>query len=105
MGLFDLFRRPDINQGLEDFRINGGTLVDVRTPEEYRGGHIPGSVNVPLQSIQGIKKHVSDQDDTVFVYCQSGSRSSQAKAMLERLGYSHVVNIGGIYGYKGKVEY
>ena len=45
------------------------------------------------------------KDSPVYVYCLSGARSAQAAAMLRRIGYNNVKNIGGIAGYKGEVEY
>ena len=105
MSVFDFMKRPDINQALEEYRAReGAVLLDVRTPEEYREGHIPGSVNVPLQQIDKVTSAVADKDKTVFVYCRSGARSSQAVAFMKQMGYTEVHNIGGILDYNGKVE-
>ena len=79
MGFFDLFRQPDINQGVEEYRaVPQAILLDVRTPEEYRGGHIPGSKNLPLQQIEKIESIAEKKETPLFVYCQSGARSRQA---------------------------
>ena len=105
MSLFGFMKRPDINQGVEEYRAQAdAVLLDVRTPEEYREGHIPGSVNVPLQQIDKVTSAVADKDKTVFVYCRSGARSSQAVAFMKQMGYTEVHNIGGILNYNGKVE-
>ena len=105
MSLFGFMKRPDINQALEEYRAReGAVLLDVRTPEEYREGHIPGSINVPLQSIDKVDLAVAGKDKTVFVYCRSGARSSQAVAFMKQMGYTEVHNIGGILDYNGKVE-
>ena len=85
--------------------IPGAVLLDVRTPQEHREGHIPGSRNVPLQALDKVAGVVADQDTPLFVYCHSGSRSSQAVSALQRMGYTNVKNIGGIAAYAGKVEY
>lgn len=105
MGLFDFLKGPDIDQGVEEFdRTAGAVLVDVRSPQEYRQGHIPGAVNVPLQDLGRVSAVAPDKATPLFVYCQSGGRSAQATGQLERADYTAVKNIGGIAGYSGKVE-
>ncbi len=103
MGLFDFLRGPDINQGVKEFRAaSGAVLLDVRTPDEYRGGHIPGSKNVPLQSIDKVGRIVENKHPPIYVHCLSGGRSSQPALALGRMGYTSVKNIGGISAYTGK---
>jgi len=105
MGFFDLFRHSDINQGVEEYRaVPQAILLDVRTPEEYRGGHVPGSKNLPLQQIEKITSIAEKKDTPLFVYCQSGARSRQAVSLLQRMGYVNVNNIGGMSAYQGEVE-
>ena len=105
MGFFDLLKSPDMNQGVKDYQATpGAVLLDVRTPEEYREGHIPGSKNVPLQSLDKVTGLVNHQDTPMFAYCYSGARSAQAVSALQRIGYTNVKNIGGIAAYAGKVE-
>lgn len=104
MGFFDFFKGADINQGIDEYKgTAGAVLVDVRTPQEYRDGHIPGSKNVPLQSLEAIGKVASQKETPLFVYCHSGARSRQAAGMLGRMGYANVKNLGGIVSYTGKV--
>ena len=79
-------------------------LLDVRTPDEYRQGHIPGSKNVPLQSISKVADMIDNKSTPIFVHCLSGARSRQAAAILKQMGYTNVKNIGGISAYAGKVE-
>ena len=106
MGFFDFLKGPDIGAGVREYNdAPGAVLLDVRTPEEYRGGHIPGSKNVPLQSLDKVTSFVNNQDTPVFVYCRSGARSAQAVSVLEGMGYTNVKNIGGIAAYAGKVEH
>jgi len=105
MGFFDFFKQADINQSVKEYTTTpGAVLLDVRTPEEYRGGHIPGSKNVPLQTIDKVASVAENKDTTLFVYCHSGARSRQATGLLQRMGYRNVNNIGGIAAYAGKVE-
>ena len=106
MSIFDFFKQPDINKGLKEYaEKENAVLLDVRTPQEYREGHIPGSKNVPLQTLDKVRSVVENKDAELFVYCYSGARSRQATAMLQHMGYTNVQNIGGIAAYQGKVEY
>ena len=105
MNFFDFFKQADINQGVKEYTATpGAVLLDVRTSEEYRGGHIPGSKNLPLQTIDKTPSVIENKDTPLYVYCQSGGRSRQATGMLQAMGYQHVTNIGGIAAYSGKVE-
>ena len=105
MGFFDFLKQPDINKGVMEYRnTDGAVLLDVRTPQEYREGHIPGSKNVPLQGIDKAADMVENRDTVLYVYCYSGARSRQAVSRLQHMGYSNVNNIGGIADYRGKVE-
>lgn len=105
MGIFDLFKQPDINQGVKEAqRVPGAVVLDVRTPQEYREGHVPGSKNVPLQTIDKVESAAGNKETALFVYCYSGARSRQAVSLLQRMGYTNVTNIGGIATYSGKVE-
>lgn len=106
MGIFDFFRGPDINQEMEAYHGEpNAVLLDVRTPEEYWAGHIPGSRNLPLDALDGAEFLLgADRDVPVYVYCHSGSRSRQAASLLGGLGYRNVKNMGGIAAWKGEVE-
>lgn len=104
MGIFDFIRHSDINYELEEYRaIPEAVLVDVRTPQEYSEGHIPGSINVPLHALSQIEYHVAETDVPLYVYCRSGARSSRAAGILGALGYDKVKNIGGINSYTGEL--
>ena len=105
MGFFDFFKQPDVNRGVEEYQsTSGAVLLDVRTPAEYRSGHIPGSKNIPLQAIDKVASVAENKDTALYVYCQSGARSRQAAGALKQMGYTNVNNIGGIAAYAGKVE-
>ena len=105
MGIFDFFKGSDINREVEAYREEAdAVLLDVRTPQEFWAGHIPGSSNLPLDCIEGAELVIGEKDRPVYVYCHSGSRSRQAAALLKQLGFTRVKNIGGIAAWKGEVE-
>ena len=104
MKLFDLFRRRSIDQRLEEYDSSPqALLLDVRTEQEYRQGHIPGSRNIPLHSIEDVLALTHSKHIPLFVYCYSGARSRRAVQELHHLGYTDVRNLGGISAYQGKV--
>ena len=71
-------------------------VIDVRTPQEFQGGHIDGALNLPHDSIaQDIAKAKVAKDDHVILYCKSGRRADIALGTLKGLGFSHVENYGG----------
>jgi len=75
-------------------------LLDVRTPQEYRGKRIAGSVLIPLSEIgQQAPKQLPRKDATLIVYCQSGMRSRQAVTQLLAMGYTNVYDLGGIMSW------
>ena len=85
----------------QDFYYQGSKpalIIDVRTPEEFAAGHIPGAVNIPYEKIVAGISQVKgvEKSQAVLVYCRSGRRSSIAKASLEQNGWKQVVNGGGI---------
>ncbi len=101
--MFNLFH-ADINAGVAEYEATGGALLlDVRTEQEYRGGHINGSVNLPLDKIFSIADTVKDKSTPLYVHCLSGGRSKRAVAQLKQMGYTNVKDIGGINSYRGKV--
>lgn len=76
-------------------------LVDVRTPEEFASGHIAGSVNIPLQSLEQRMNEIP-QDQPVVLYCRSGNRSNTAAQMLARAGYSDIYDLGGVIAWQAQ---
>ena len=75
-------------------------LVDVRTVEEFREGHIKESINIPLDQLtQRIERVVSNKKTTIFVVCRSGNRSAQASDVLVSLGYQSIVDIGSVFSW------
>jgi phage shock protein E len=70
--------------------------IDVRTLDEYNGGHVSEAVNIPYTEIsESIAALAGDKDALIYVYCRSGRRSGIAKQTLQGMGYTHVVNVGG----------
>ena len=78
-------------------------LIDVRTPAEYSGGFIPTAVNIPVDTIAADLPDIP-KDRLVVVYCRSGNRSSRAAGALRDLGYTRVVDFGGIMRWQGELQ-
>lgn len=75
----------------------GYIILDVRTDEEYAEGHIPDSILIPDYEIrERAEKELTDKNQLILVYCRSGNRSKTASAILAELGYTNVVEFGGI---------
>ena len=75
----------------------------MKTKEEYKDGHIEGSINIPLQNIYAVQTVITDLDKPVFVHCLSGGRSAQATSILKSMGYKNVEHIGGISSFRGEI--
>ncbi len=82
---------------------NGAMIIDVRTPQEYRGGHIKGSKNIPLGEIAGALNTLKDKNKVYITCCASGMRSSSARAIMKRNGYQNVYNGGGWSSLQSKI--
>ena len=83
---------------------NGYILLDTRTQEEYDQSHIPGALLIPHTEIaQRAEEELPDKDQVILVYCRSGNRSKQAAAKLARLGYTNLIEFGGILEWPGEV--
>ena len=81
---------------------SGYIILDVRTPEEYRERHIPNAINIPNETIGSEDiQELPDKDQLILVYCRSGNRSKQASGKLAELGYTNIVEIGGINDWTG----
>ena len=76
----------------------GALVIDTRTADEYAGGHIDNAVHIPYDIIGNvIGQHEPDKSRSIIVYCHSGMRSAAAKQTLEKMGYTSVVNGGGLH--------
>ena len=79
-------------------------ILDVRTPAEYEGGHIPNAVNVPNETIgQSEIDELPDKGQLILVYWRSGNCSKQASSKLAALGYTNIVEFGGINAWPGEI--
>lgn len=80
-------------------------LVDVRRPDEFDAGYIPGAINIPNETISDKEiPELPDKDAKILVYCRSGNRSVQASEKLVKLGYTNIIEIGGINSYTGEIS-
>ena len=81
----------------------GGRVLDVRGEGEFRGGHLPGAVNVPLDRLRDeIPRLAPDKEQPLLLHCLSGTRSGMVKARLKKMGYQNVFNLGS-YGRAQKI--
>ena len=88
---------------LKELVKNGAQIVDVRTRGEFQSGHIPGSVNIPLQQISANLSRIR-KDKPVITCCASGMRSASAKSFLKAEGFSEVHNGGGWMSLQNKIR-
>jgi phage shock protein E len=90
--IFNMFAQTD-QTNLQKVIEEGAFLVDVRTPQEFADGHVKGSVNIPLDRVPNQLDKFKGKENIV-VFCRSGARSGQAKSILEKNGYTNVINGG-----------
>ena len=82
---------------------SGYIILDVRTPEEFADKHIPGAINIPNETISTEEiPELPNKDQLILVYCRSGNRSKQASKKLVALGYTNIVEFGGINDWPGE---
>lgn len=82
---------------------NGAQIIDVRTPTEFKGGHVKNAKNIPLQTLnQNLGK--INKNKPVITCCASGSRSAAAKSILENSGFKEVYNGGGWLSLQSKIS-
>ena len=90
--------------GLEEakqLQNEGAIVIDVRSPQEFREGHLDGAISIPEYDIKKeIENIVLDKNKNIVVYCSSGGRSKKAQKTLNKLGYQNVYNV-----YNGFINY
>jgi len=101
----DTYRRISMQEAVEMMeKETGYVILDVRTRQEYDSGHIPGAILIPNETIGTDElPELPDKDQLILVYCRSGNRSKQASDKLVKLGYTNVVEFGGINSWPGEV--
>ena len=83
---------------------DGHVIVDVRRPDEFETGHIPGAICIPNETIGSDQpEELPDLNQVILVYCRSGNRSKQAAQKLFEIGYTNVYEFGGIIDWTGEV--
>ena len=82
---------------------NGAIILDVRSKGEFAGGHIKGSINIPVDQLANNLSKLKDKNKTIITCCASGMRSGSAKTILLNNGYTHVHNGGGWGILNGKI--
>lgn len=83
----------------------GYIILDVRTIEEFEGGHIPGAILIPDYEIEEkAPEQLTDKSQLILVYCRSGNRSKKASAALAEMGYTNVKEFGGINTWQYEIE-
>ena len=93
-----------VDEALRLWQNKEAIIIDVRTPGEYRDGHIPGVVNIPLDELE---KRIGEipKDKKVVLICRTGSRSAQGTRLLRSKGFNNVYNsTGGMSTWKGPIE-
>lgn len=72
------------------------TIIDVRTPEEFAAGHVPGAINFPVERMEAGKFPDVKKDSSIALYCRSGRRATSAHEMMKSAGFTNVRNMGGL---------
>ena len=99
------YRRITMQEAVEMMeKEENYVILDVRTHEEFAAGHIPGAIVIPNETI-GTEEisQLPDKDQLIMVYCRSGNRSKQASDKLVKLGYTNIVEFGGIIDWPGEI--
>ena len=100
------FQQLSMQEGLELMETDSDyILLDVRRIDEFEDGHIAGAINIPNESIGEEEiAELPDKSQMIYVYCRSGNRSKQAAAKLAAMGYSNIIECGGIIDWTGEIE-
>lgn len=100
----EVYRQISMEEAQEMMGEEECVILDVRTKEEYDSGHIPGAICIPNETIGDEEiPELPDKDQKILVYCRSGNRSKQAAKKLVQLGYTNVIEFGGIHDWQGEI--
>lgn len=99
------FRQINMDEAIAMMEAESDYIIlDVRTPEEFSEKHIPGAINIANETIGSEEiPELPDKDQLILVYCRSGNRSKQASEKLVALGYTNIIEFGGINDWPGEV--
>ncbi len=100
------YKSISIEEAKTIFTIPGDYIIlDVRRDDEFSQGHIPGAINVANEDISTkIVPELPDLNQTIYVYCRSGRRSKEAAQKLTNIGYTNIIEFGGIIDWTGEIE-
>ena len=102
--LSNTYRQISMNEAIDIMeRESDYTILDVRRPDEFATGHIPNAINVPNEIIGDSNiPELPSKNQLILVYCRSGRRSKEASQKLVELGYTNIVEFGGILDWNGE---
>ena len=100
------FQSITMEEAKKIFETEGDYIIlDVRRADEFAKGHIPGAINIANENIKDTEPvELKDKNQTIYVYCRSGNRSRQASAKLAAMGYTNIIEFGGIMDWTGEIE-
>lgn len=100
------YRQISMNEAVKMMKDEKNYIIlDARRPDEFAEGHIPGAINIPNEEIGTTDiAEFPNKSQLILVYCRSGRRSKEASEKLVKLGYTNIVEFGGIQDYEGEIE-
>lgn len=100
--MFGLFSKKE-EVDYKELIKQGAIVLDVRSKEEFEGGHVKGALNIPVDVLSSNLKKLGNKDTYIIACCASGSRSGMAKNILRAAGYDNVHNGGGWHSLQNKL--
>ena len=100
------YKQISMNEAVELMESETNYIIlDVRRSDEFASGHMPNAINIPNENIGEYEiTELPNKDQLILVYCRSGNRSKQASEKLVKLGYTNIVEFGGINDWNGEIE-